>query len=312
MHWSRIIRQACWLPKRMPSEHAGISGEGRMTGVTVQELLSGAGQRLAAAGIETPALDARILLAEVLSVEPGRLVSCGREMAPHDAVEMFEALVGRRLAGEPVHRILGRREFYGRTFHLTPECLIPRPETELLVDRVLQDFGEGLTARFVDVGCGSGVICVSLLAENPALSAVATDLAGGALEATGVNAQRHGVADRLEMVRTSFLSDIEGPFAFIVSNPPYIATGEMAGLSREVREHDPDLALDGGPDGLEAYRAILSQAHGRLRPAGRLYLETGHGQHDAIMQLAKELRWGIVSSHLDLSGRERMVVLEKR
>ena len=278
----------------------------------VGELLSGAGRQLADGGIETPALDARILLAEALSMEPGQVIGCGGEIAAGQAVEAFKAMVERRLAGEPVHRILGRREFFGRMFHLTSECLIPRPETELLVERVLEDVGTGASARFADIGCGSGAICVSLLAERPGLSAIATDLSEGALAATGENAKRHGVAERLETVRTSYLEDVEGPFSFIVSNPPYIASGDLAELSREVREHDPQLALDGGADGLEAYRAILSRAPQYLEAEGRLYLETGHGQHDAIMQLAKELRWGIVSSHLDLSGLERMVVLEKR
>lgn len=279
---------------------------------TVSELLSGASRRLADGGIETPALDARILLAEALSMEPGQVIGCGGEVAAGKAVEAFKAMVERRTAGEPVHRILGRREFFGRMFHLTAECLIPRPETELLVERVLEDVGPDACARFADIGCGSGVICVSLLAERPGLSAVATDLSEGALAATCENAERHGVAGRLETLRTSYLEDVMGPFSFIVSNPPYIATGDLAELPREVREHDPQLALDGGTDGLEAYRAILSQGMQYLEAEGRLYLETGHGQHDAIMQLAKELHWGIVSSHLDLSGLERMVVLEKR
>ncbi|MCB1423048.1 MAG: peptide chain release factor N(5)-glutamine methyltransferase [Nitratireductor sp.] len=278
----------------------------------VGELLANANRRLADGGIETPALDARILLAEALSMEPGQVISCGGEIAAGEAVKAFKAMVDRRLAGEPVHRILGRREFFSRMFHLTPECLIPRPETELLVERVLEDVGPDTSARFADIGCGSGAICVSLLAERPGLAAVATDLSEGALAATRENAKRHGVAERLETVRASYLENVEGPFSFIVSNPPYIATGDLAGLSREVREHDPQLALDGGADGLEAYQAILSCAPQHLEADGRLYLETGHGQHDAIMQLAKELRWGIVSSHLDLSGLERMVVLEKR
>ena len=287
-------------------------GKERMLRLTVGELLSAAGRRLSDAGIETPALDARILLAEALSMEPGRVIGCGGEIASGDVADTFEAMVGRRLAGEPVHRILGRREFFGREFYLTADCLIPRPETELLVERVLEDTGSDARARFADIGCGSGAICVSLLAERPGLSAVATDIAEGALQAAGQNAERHGVAERLETVRTSFLEGVEGPFAFIVSNPPYIATAEIPALSSEVREHDPQLALDGGADGLAAYRAILAQAHPRLERGGRLYLETGHGQHDAIMQLVAELRWGIVSSHLDLSGLERMVVLEKR
>jgi len=278
----------------------------------VGELLSGASRQLADGGIETPALDARILLAEALSMEPGQVIGCGGEIAAGEAVEAFKAMVARRLAGEPVHRILGRREFFGRMFHLTSECLIPRPETELLVERVLEDVGTGASARFADIGCGSGAICVSLLAERPGLSAIATDLSEGALAATRENAKRHGVAQRLETACTSYLEDVEGPFSFIVSNPPYIASGDLAELSREVREYDPQLALDGGADGLEAYRAILSRVPQHLAAEGRLYLETGHGQHDAIMQLAKELRWGIVSSHLDLSGLERMVVLEKR
>lgn len=279
---------------------------------TVAELLSGAGRRLAQSGIETPALDARILLAEALSMEPGQVIGCRGKIASGEVAGAFEAMIERRLAGEPVHRILGRREFYGRVFHLTADCLIPRPETELLVERVLEDVGANEEARFADIGCGSGAICVSLLAERPGLSALATDLAEGALAATIGNAESHGVAGRLETLRTSYLEGVEGPFSFIVSNPPYIVAAEMAGLSREVREHDPQLALDGGADGLDAYRAILSQAPQYLEAGGLLYLETGHGQHDAIMQLAQELRWGIVSSHLDLSGLERMVVLKKR
>ena len=161
----------------------------------VGELLSSAGRQLADGGIETPALDARILLAEALSMEPGQVIGCGGEIAAGEAVEAFKAMVERRLVGEPVHRILGRREFFGRMFHLTSECLIPRPETELLVERVLEDVGTGASARFADIGCGSGHAAIRMAEMYPNSTFAGYDFEAPAVEAAIELARSKGLTN---------------------------------------------------------------------------------------------------------------------
>ncbi len=267
--------------------------------------------RLEAAGISGAGKDARYLLGYLTGIEPGLVPARGDLLVDEKTVERLEGWIGERISGKSVHRITGSREFFGRNFFFDEFCLEPRPETELLVERVLYDFKGDNCVRFAEIGIGSGVIALSLLLELKNARAVATDISEGALCASKRNAENLGVAERLGLVRTSCLEGVDGPFDFIVSNPPYIETEALAGLSREVREHDPLSALDGGGDGLDVYKSILSGSALKLRPAGRLYLETGHGQHSAICGLATENGWGIVSCHLDLSGLERIVVLEK-
>ncbi len=278
---------------------------------TIGEMQRKGMKRLRDAGIENPGLDVRFLLGDVLQLQPAQLISADRqEMAP-EKCEAFEAMIDLRLAGKPVHRILGHREFYGRRIDFGDGCLEPRPETELLVERVLQDVDKAHRVSFLEIGTGSGAIIVTLLAELANACGVGTDIEPLALAQTLKNARRHLVEERIELVEADCFPATHGKFNFIVSNPPYIASGDIAALSREVRESDPRPALDGGMDGMDIYRRIFDRAPGFLLPEGRLYLETGHGQHDMIISIATKKGWGIVSRHLDLSKLERIVVFEK-
>ena len=266
------------------------------------------------AGIANPQFDARVLLAGCLGLEMAALLGAAGTVIGEPGLSTYLAALKERCSGKPVHRILGYREFYGRKFSFGKDCLEPRPETELLVSRILQDCDKGESVQFTEIGVGSGVIAVTLLAELPLAQAIATDIAAGALKAAQQNAVVFNVSDRLKLFETDCLDGIDRRqgigFDFIVSNPPYIASPEIETLSDEVRRFDPHAALDGGEDGLDIYRRILRQAGALLKPSGRLYLETGHGQHDALAGMAKEIGWGIVSRHLDLSGLERIVVLQ--
>ena len=266
--------------------------------------------RLKNAEIENAALDARVLLAGCLKVEMAGLLSASSKLIGEELYQTYLEMIEERQTGKPVYRILGRREFYGRSFQFGKDCLEPRPETELLVERVLEDYKPGTPVLFGEIGVGSGVIACTLLAELPEAKALGTDIAAGAIEATRINGEILGVSSRLELHQTDCFKGIVERFDFIVSNPPYIITSDIETLEKEVRLFDPAAALDGGPDGFDIYRKILQQTHGILNAGGRLYLETGHGQHQQIVSMASEMGWGIVSTHLDLSGLERIVVLE--
>lgn len=281
-----------------------------MTGGTVRNLLAEGARKLASAGIEDARRDARLLLAHVLGMDQTSIIAGDSEAVDPEAARRFAALLARREDGEPVHRIIGKREFMGREFLTGPSVLEPRPETELLVERVLEDWQGESAPHFADIGTGSGAIAISLLLAIGRARCLASDISREALQVATSNASRLGVSARMELAQADLLPDVGPVFDFVVSNPPYIPAGDIAGLQREVREHDPECALDGGEDGLDFYRRLLDILPGRIMPGGRLYLETGDGQHAKIGEIAGQLGWGIVSTHLDLSGRERIVVLE--
>ena len=286
---------------------------------TYDGLLRGAAKRLENAGVETAMLDARRLLGHASGCELAALISRSRDTPCQQTVARFENCLSARISGKPVHRIVGEREFFGRMFKVLDDVLEPRPETELLVERILEDWtsdpvnANPKTARpeFAEIGVGSGVVAVSLLAELEGSKCIATDISDKAIEASRINAKLHGVEDRLSLQKVEFLADVRGGLDFIVSNPPYIKSGDLKGLARQVREYDPIVALDGGTSGLEIYAGILEKCLFHLEVNGRLYLETGHGQHIEIIDLAVRMGWGLVSSHLDLSGLQRILVLEK-
>lgn len=266
---------------------------------------------LRAAGIDTPSLDARLLVAEALGMAHDRLLSVGDAAIPARAQASIDAMIARRSAGEPVSRILGHREFWGRPFKISPATLDPRPETETLVEIALAILTrEGLQApRLIDIGTGSGCILLTLLAELPRATGTATDISIAALEAARDNAGRLGVSDRLELRHADLLEGIEGPFDMLLSNPPYIRTADIAGLAPEVARFDPLRALDGGPDGLAFYRRIVRDA-ARVVPGGWVVLEVGHDQAAAVVALAEAagaIAYGTASTHMDLSGQARCV-----
>lgn len=280
-----------------------------MTQARLRDLLAGATAHLAAAGSDGAARDARALLSEAAGVPRDRL---GLHLAdpPPDAVAArLEGFLARRAAGEPVSRILGRRGFWGREFTITPDVLDPRPETETLIAAALES---GPPAGVIlDLGTGSGVLAVTLLAEWAGVRAVATDISKPALEVARANAARHGVADRLDLRRADWfagLGDLRGRCGLVVSNPPYVTRDEMSALAREVREHDPAAALTDGGDGLAAHRMLAGQGAGWLAPGGRLLAELGWRQGAAVRAIfAASGGWKGLRLLPDLDGRDRVI-----
>ncbi|MFO1089355.1 MAG: peptide chain release factor N(5)-glutamine methyltransferase [Hyphomicrobiales bacterium] len=268
-------------------------------------------KRFAAAGLDTPALDARLLAMHALGATHADIVA-GLKAVPEAGQATLEALARRRLAGETVSRIVGEREFYGRPFRVTGDTLDPRPDTETLIEAVATLFAETPPRRLLDLGTGTGILAVTLLCVFPSATGVATDVSVRALEVAKANAVRHGVQDRLALVEANWFDGVDGMFDLIVSNPPYIATGEIAGLDREVRDGDPRLALDGGTDGLLAYRAIARGAGRHLAPGGYEALEIGSGQAAAVEAIFAAEGYipapGIPCPLKDLAGRDRVQV----
>ncbi len=267
-------------------------------------MLREAASRLAASGVEDARRDARLLLSDALGIETGELIL--RELDAIDGAHLadFEGRIARRMAGEPVSRIRGWREFYGRRFTVTGDVLDPRPETELLVEQGLSRLPQG--GRVLDLGTGSGCILVSVLAERADASGEGVDASAAALAVAVRNAEACGVADQARLYPGGWGFGEAGAYDLVLSNPPYVSEADFAGLAREVREHDPRIALVGGPDGLGPYRAITAAAPGGLKPGGWLGVEFGAGQAGAVTGLMANAGFGEIEVYRDLSGHERV------
>jgi release factor glutamine methyltransferase len=281
---------------------------------TVRAALAEARALLGRAGVGSAGLDARLLLADAAGLDAASLIARDGEELPPLAGRLFRAHMSRRLAGEPVARIVGTKEFWGLPFALNDAVLVPRPDTETLVEVVLaacrQQFGNRI--RICDLGTGSGAILIALLRELPDASGVAVDISPAALGMARANAERLGVLSRMSLREGDFGADgfengPEGPFDVVVSNPPYIRTAAIDGLAPEVRDYDPRLALDGGPDGLSAYRAILRSAPFILKQGGLLAFEVGNDQGGDVGSLCREAGLRNVAVQRDLSGADRVV-----
>ena len=253
---------------------------------------------LRAADIDGADLDARLLLQHAAGLAHEDLVA-----DPQKTVDgaLFRVLINRRAASEPVSRIIGQREFHGRDFMVTPDTLDPRADTETVIEEALA----GEASRILDLGTGTGAIAITLLSERPRWTGIATDISSRALAIARANAARHGVADRLGFVHGSWFDGIAGRFDLIISNPPYIPLATIATLERDVKDFDPHQALDGGPDGLEAYRRIAAGAGAHLAGSGRVVLEIGAGQAADVTRIFELAGFSRLNGRKDLGGHIR-------
>ena len=280
---------------------------------TLAERVSEAGKRLAAEGIDArdAAFDAEVLARCALGWDRATYLARWREPAPPGFGDRFEPLVARRCRREPVARITGQREFWGLDLEVTPAVLVPRPESELLVETALAQLGDRAGRwAIADVGTGSGCLAIALARELPRARVTATDICPDALAVARRNAARHGVADRLAFHHTDLLDGLPGPFDLIASNPPYVPDAAIDTLAPEVRDHEPATALQGGPDGLDTVRRLVAAAADRLRPGGWLVMEVGAGQSGAAANIGRGTGMRTVATNPDLQGIPRAVVMQ--
>lgn len=290
----------------------------RVTAKGIDHLLLTARRALEGKANPTPMLDARLLLQHAAGLSREALIADPDLEIPAAAAARFHEFMSRRLAGEPVSRILGKREFYGRRFKVTPATLDPRPDTETLIEAALSFMPIDAPCRIIDLGTGTGAIGVTLLAERPRASAVMTDISAEALAVARENAGLHGVAARSSFTQGSWFAGIHDRFDLILSNPPYIPKSILATLSPEVRDFDPRIALDGGQDGLDPYRKIAAGAPSFLTPQGRVIVEIGEGQAPEIEGIFQaqgglpEGRWSDLAGHIRCLGFAQNGARQKR
>jgi release factor glutamine methyltransferase len=260
-------------------------------------------------GVDSPDADARLLIAEALDIGRTELMVNGDRAITADQVKKIDALAQRRLAHEPVARILGRKEFWSLPLQVSGAVLVPRPDTETIVEAALDFVVRGglrtEPLRILDIGTGSGALLLALLSELTQARGTATDISAAALAVARANAEHLNLASRCTFIECNIAEGVPGPFDLIVSNPPYIAHADIAMLEPEVRDYDPALALDGGRDGLDVYRAIARDARRLLAPGGRLIVELGAGQEPAVRALFTQAGLTVTGVRNDLSGIPR-------
>jgi release factor glutamine methyltransferase len=282
--------------------------------LSIAEAVSEGALRLRAAGIPDSRRESATLLAYAIGRDRTYVITHNNDSLVERQVESFRAFISRRVAHEPVQYITGHQEFFGLDFEVTPDVLIPRPETELIVEAALELLKDVKAPTFADIGTGSGCIAISLLHELTHARAIATDISAAALQIAQRNAERHGIADRLTLVESDCLDAVNQSESFdlVASNPPYVADNELATLQPEVRDYEPRAALFCGPDGLGIIRRLLIEAPRRLRPRRHLVFEIGLGQLEAVELLVDPRTWTLREIRNDLQGIARTVVMEKR
>lgn len=274
-----------------------------LTAATRRGALKEAVLLMKGAGLDTPVLDARLIVQHALGIDWDTLYLKEDQPLTDNERSRLESELARRAAHEPVSRIVGRRHFWTLDLAVSPDTLDPRADTETLIEAVIAALPDrSLPLRILDLGTGTGAILLALLAEYPNATGTGVDLSDGALAVAKVNADSHGLTARASFVHGSWTAGVTGPFDLIVSNPPYIAQGDLPGLPLEVREHDPMLALDGGPDGLDAYRTLIPAIVPLLWIDGLVVLEIGAGQADEVSGIAAASDLKEVARRSDLGG----------
>ncbi|MCJ8240110.1 peptide chain release factor N(5)-glutamine methyltransferase [Peteryoungia algae] len=283
---------------------------------SARSLIADARRRFEAAGLGDPATDARVLVCGLLDIRPTALLLEGDRPVAPDTVAQVEDAITRRIRHEPVHRILGRREFYGLDLALSAGTLEPRPDTEILVDVILPQLldmvTKGLKPHIVDLGTGTGAIALALLHECPQADALGIDISEDALRTATGNAERNGLGSRFATRLGPWFDQTPERFDIIVSNPPYIRSDVVTGLEPEVANFDPMAALDGGPDGLEAYRCIAAEARDHLEDHGLVGLEIGFDQRDDVVQIFEGAGFSLLEERRDYGGNDRVLVFAPR
>lgn len=264
-------------------------------------------KRLEAAGVDSPVVDARLLIEAGAGVDRIEIIADPRRELTEAQVAAVDALTRRREAREPISHILGKKAFWTFEVAVTRDVLTPRPETELLVEAAVRLLPKDSPARVLDLGVGSGAIILAVLAERPFTTGLGVDVSEAALAVARANAERLGLSDRLELRQGDWTEGLEGQFHLVLSNPPYIPADEIAGLQPEVARHEPRLALDGGADGLAAYRRILSQLDRVLAPGGTFAFEVGRGQAENVRALAEAAGYATDAPLSDIAGVARVV-----
>ncbi len=284
---------------------------GLKDGASVSEAIRLVAQAFRPAGIEEADADARLLIGHALHLDRARLIAQSDRILEAREIAVVSVLAARRLKHEPVSRIVGQKEFWSLALAVTPDVLVPRPETETIVEGALDYVVRGglrmEKLRILDIGIGSGALLLALLHELPNATGTGTDVSEAALQVAQANAAKFDFGARCNFVACDMASHILGPFDVIVSNPPYVAHGEIATLAPEVREYDPVVALDGGDDGLAAYRAIAADAKRLLAPGGRLFVELGAGQEAAVRALFTNAGLTVGTARKDLAGIPRVL-----
>lgn len=274
--------------------------------------LAEAARLLAAAGIEEPRREARLLLAAALAVDTAIILGHPERVLGRSEHARFAGLLARRLAREPMARVLGRREFWSLDFALAPETLVPRPDSETLVEAALANISDRSAAlRLLDFGTGTGCLLLALLSELPASTGIGIDLVPNAANMARRNAAALGLAGRSRFIAGSWGAAISGSFDVIVANPPYVESGTIAALAPEVAQYDPRIALDGGADGLDSYRALAPDLARLLGKAAVAVVELGAGQAAPVAAMMREAELVIEQICRDLAGVERCLVLRR-
>jgi release factor glutamine methyltransferase len=280
---------------------------------TIQSAIAEGERVLIAAGVSETRVETSLLMADVLSCDRAFLIAHANEALTSGQLQAFQSFVVRRAAGEPLQYITGHQEFFKLDFEVTPDVLIPRPETELIVEVALEFLNRETSPYFADIGTGSGCIAVSLLYELPKARAVAVDVSEAALEIARRNAERHRVSDRLRLIESDGFAAVDESESFdlIVSNPPYVSDEEMKNLQREV-QREPASALAGGQDGFDMIRQLLKDAPRFLRCGASFIFEIGFGQGETVQELIDQNIWELIEIRRDLASIPRTVILRRK